>query len=191
MEKINIEKQNALNNGKGKIIAKMNALIDTQIIQALYDASKCGVEITLIVRGMCCLIPNVKNLSENIKVYSIVGRYLEHSRIYYFYNSGDEEIYLASADWMQRNFDRRVETLFPLEDENIKQKVMKYLKVILSDNVKMRQLNSNGLYEKVVPKKNEPRVCSQELLYKIISEEIVKKNTQEKKVFIPRSKPGE
>ena len=189
IEKINIEKQNALNGGKGKIVAKMNALIDTKIIMELYEASKAGVEIDLMVRGMCCLVPGVLGQSDNIRVYSIVGRYLEHSRIFWFYNSGDEEIYLASADWMQRNFDKRVELLFPIEDINIKERINKYLKVIFADNVKKRQLQSDGLYERVKPKSKEPRICSQEELYRIIKEEVGKtKETEPKKLFVPRGK---
>lgn len=189
IEKISIEKQNALNGGKGRIVAKMNALIDTKIIMELYEASRAGVEIDLMVRGMCCLVPGVRGQSDNIRVYSIVGRYLEHSRIFWFYNSGDEEIYLASADWMQRNFDKRVELLFPVDDISIKDKISKYLKVIFSDNVKKRQLRSDGLYERVRQKSREPLICSQEELYRMIREEADKtKETEPAKMFVPITK---
>lgn len=100
----------------GRIIAKMNALIDTNIIKTLYEASQAGVQIDLIVRGMCCLLPGIPGVSDNIRVISIVGRYLEHSRIFHFHNNGQEEVFIGSADWMQRNLDRRVEAVTPIED---------------------------------------------------------------------------
>jgi len=132
LEKIEIEKKNAQSGAKSKIIAKMNSLVDTKIIEALYEASNAGVEIKLIVRGMASIRPGVKGLSENISVISIVDRFLEHSRIFYFYNSGDEDLYVASADWMERNFDRRIEILFPIEDIDVKNEILSILKNITS-----------------------------------------------------------
>lgn len=131
----------------GRIIFKMNSLVDPAIISALYEASNNGVKIDLIVRGICCLVPQVPGLSENIRVLSIVGRFLEHSRIYYFYNNGNEEIYLSSADIMQRNLDRRVETTFPIENEVLKQEIIDtILKITLQDNTKARLLLPSGKY---------------------------------------------
>ena len=119
----------------------MNSLVDPTIIAALYEASNHGVKIDLIVRGICCLVPQVPGLSENIVVRSIVGRFLEHSRVYYFYNGGNEQIYLGSADLMQRNLDRRVETLFPIEDKGIKKSIKEtLLDVSLKENQNARIL---------------------------------------------------
>lgn len=143
------EMKNAKNGKKSRIVVKINSLIDEQIISTLYEASNAGVEIDLIVRGMCCLQPGIKGLSERICVRSIVGRFLEHSRIFYFYNDGDELIYLSSADWMGRNLDRRVEVLFPVEDFDARKKVKGILDLCLRDTVKSRILNSSGTYTRV------------------------------------------
>jgi polyphosphate kinase len=162
---INKETKNKLETGKGKIVAKLNSLVDEGIIYALYEASCAGVEIDLIVRGICCLRPGIPGVSDNIKVRSIVGRYLEHSRIYYFYNNGEELIYLSSADWMGRNLDRRVETMFPIEDKEIKTKVKDILNICLKDTLKARILKSNGSYVKV-DKRGKELLNSQEYFYK-------------------------
>lgn len=149
----------------GKIIWKLNSLVDPVIISALYEASNSGVEIKLIVRGICCLVPGVENLSQNIEVRSIVGRFLEHSRIFYFYNDGSEEVYLSSADMMQRNLDRRVEVTFPIEDPILKQDLVKtVLKYSLKDNVKARKLNPDGTYTLLKPLSGEKKIYSQEWL---------------------------
>ena len=131
---INRERDNALAGKKARIIAKMNSLCDMEVIKALYEASSAGVEIDLIVRGICCLKTNIPGISENIRVRSIVGRFLEHSRVFYFLNSGNEEIYMGSADWMPRNLDKRVEILFPVEDSKLKSKVKEILDIQLRDN---------------------------------------------------------
>lgn len=131
---INRERNNALAGKKARIIAKMNSLCDLDVIKALYEASAAGVKIDLIVRGICCLKTDIPQISENIKVRSIVGRFLEHSRVFYFLNSGNEEIYMGSADWMPRNLDKRVEILFPVEDEDLKKKVKDILDIQLRDN---------------------------------------------------------
>ena len=149
LEKISQETKNARKGKKSRIIAKMNSLVDANIIDALYDASCAGVKIDLIVRGICCLRPGVPGLSENITVRSITGRFLEHSRIYYFYNEGQEDIYLSSADWMPRNLIRRVELLFPVEDPDCKARVMEVLDVELEDTVRSHFLDSDGSYHKL------------------------------------------
>ncbi|BED91866.1 MAG: RNA degradosome polyphosphate kinase [Candidatus Improbicoccus pseudotrichonymphae] len=134
----------------GKIIFKTNSLTDKKITKLLYKASSKGVKIILIVRGACCLIPNVKNLSENIKVISIVGRFLEHNRIFYFENANMPKIYLGSADLMKRNLDKRVEVIFPVEDENSKNKILDIINVILKDNVNSYCQNSKAKYKKTI-----------------------------------------
>lgn len=145
--------ENEINNSKkglkSKIILKVNSILDKKIIDKLYRASSCGVKIRLIVRGMCGVIPEMKGISDNIKVRSIVGKLLEHSRIFYFENAGDPKIYLGSADIMSRNLDKRVEVLFPIEDNIIKSKIMTILKIMLSDNMNARLLDNHGKYHRV------------------------------------------
>jgi len=123
---------------KAKIVLKMNSLQDPEMIDKLYEASKAGVEIKLIVRGICCLVPGIKGKSDNIKVISIVDRFLEHARIFVFHNGGDERIYLSSADWMTRNLSYRIETVFPIYDEKLRKEIWDMLNIQLSDNVKAR-----------------------------------------------------
>lgn len=163
LEKIGQEAKNARNGKKSRIIAKMNSLVDASIIDALYDASCAGVKIDLIVRGICCLRPGVAGLSENITVRSITGRFLEHSRIYYFYNEGQEDIYLSSADWMPRNLIRRVELLFPVEDPDCKARVMEVLNIELEDTVRSHFLDQNGSYHKL-DLRGKKKLDSQEAL---------------------------
>ncbi len=129
---------------KGRIVAKMNSLVDPEVIEALYKASQRGVKIDLIVRGICCLRPGIPGVSENIKVISIVGKYLEHSRIFYF--SKDDQLFISSADWMPRNFHRRVETLIPIKNEKLKKKLKEILEIQLKDTAKARILQSDGTY---------------------------------------------
>ncbi|HET9494322.1 MAG TPA: polyphosphate kinase 1 [Chloroflexia bacterium] len=141
--------------GNGRLIFKMNSLVDPALIEVLYRASQAGVKVDLLVRGICCLRPGVPNVSENIRVISIVGRFLEHSRIFYFRNNGKEDLFMGSADLMPRNLDHRVETLFPIEDEGIKRQVISdVLESYLRDNVKARILQSDGTYVQQHPGKN-------------------------------------
>src|ERR1700730_10618979 len=141
------EVEHQIRGGNGRLIFKMNALVDPEIIRLLYQASEAGVKVDLLVRGICCLRPGLPGVSENIQVISIVGRFLEHSRIYYFHNNGDEEIYLGSADLMPRNLDRRVEVLFPINGrESIQHVKREILDVYLADTVKARQMRSDGSY---------------------------------------------
>ncbi|HEY9752300.1 MAG TPA: polyphosphate kinase 1, partial [Coleofasciculaceae cyanobacterium] len=135
----------------GRIIAKMNSLVDPTIIQALYRASQSGVQIDLIIRGICCLRPGVPELSENIRVISIIGRYLEHSRIFYFHNNGDEETFIGSADWMPRNLDRRVEAVVPIEDPDIAKDLQEILGILLADNRQAWELQADGNYTQRQP----------------------------------------
>jgi len=141
-----IDREAAL-GAKGRIIAKMNALVDGPVIKALYRASQAGASIDLVVRGICCLRPGVPGVSDNIRVISIVDRFLEHARIFYFENGGKREVYLSSADWMPRNFQRRVEAMFPIEDEGLRDRVLnEILGIALEDNVKARRLGPDGIY---------------------------------------------
>ncbi|MEO7673127.1 MAG: polyphosphate kinase 1 [Pyrinomonadaceae bacterium] len=146
------EAENARDGRPAGIIAKINRLADSRIVNALYEASRAGVEIDLIVRGICTLRPGVPGLSENIRVRSVVGRLLEHSRVYCFMNGGDREVFIGSSDWMPRNLDRRVEVLAPIEDENIRQFLIgEYLASYLQDNVKARKLMPDGSYTRFGP----------------------------------------
>ena len=146
----------------GRIVAKMNRLADAGIVDALYDASRAGVEIDLIVRGVCTLRPGVIGLSDNIRVRSIVGSLLEHSRLYYFENGGDSELYTGSADWMPRNLDRRVEVLAPINSPSIKKYLHdEFLRSYLTDNLKARELRPDGSYRRVIPALGEASVDSQ------------------------------
>ena len=158
----------ALEGRPAHIMAKVNALTDPKIIRALYKASQSGVKIDLVVRGMCCLRPGIAGVSHNIQVRSIVGRFLEHSRIYYFLNGGDELLYLSSADWMERNLDKRVETCFPIEGKKLITRVKKELESYLSDNTQAWVLQSDGNYLRQQPTGNQnPRNAQAFLLDKL------------------------
>jgi polyphosphate kinase len=146
LELIKREIENVKNGFSGRIVAKMNALVDPQIISTLYEASRAGVQIDLIIRGICCLRPGLPNLSENIRVISIIGRFLEHSRIFYFYNNSQEEIYIGSADWMRRNLDRRVEVITPIKDQDIAKDLQEILGIMLADNRHAWELQPDGSY---------------------------------------------
>jgi polyphosphate kinase len=162
LELIEFEAQAASENRPARIIAKMNSLIEPKIINALYEASQAGVKITLIVRGICSLRPGIDGLSENIEVRSIIGRFLEHTRVFYFLNGDNPLVYLSSADWMGRNFFNRVEPCFPIEDKKIKKRVIKDLNYYIEDNYQAWLLQANGKYKRV-KSKNE-RVSAQENL---------------------------
>lgn len=179
------EIENVNKGGKGRLIFKMNSLVDPLLIAALYEASKKGVQIDMIIRGICCLLPQVPGLSENIRVMSIVGRFLEHSRAYYFYNNGNEELYLGSADLMPRNLDRRVEVTFPVYNETIKKEIIeKLLMVGITDNVKGRIMLPTGKYVFNHPVLTENKTNLQEYLmqkasgkvHKLVRREKVSKN---------------
>jgi polyphosphate kinase len=157
------ETDHARNGRPARIIAKMNALTDVEIIKKLYEASQAGVEIDLIVRGMCCLRPGLKGISQTIRVISIVGRYLEHSRIFHFQNDGKEDVYIGSADWMTRNLDRRVEAVTPIEDPKLKGELKAILDILLTDNRQAWELHSNGEYIQRQPAKGEASRIAQNI----------------------------
>ncbi|HEY9145270.1 MAG TPA: RNA degradosome polyphosphate kinase, partial [Thiobacillus sp.] len=147
------------------VIAKMNALLEPETINTLYEASQAGVKVDLIVRGVCALRPGVKGLSENIRVRSIIGRFLEHTRIFYFRNGGKEDIYLASADWMDRNFFRRIETAFPVLNPKLKKRVIaEGLKPYLRDNVQAWDMLPDGSYRRRAKRRAKPYSAQVELL---------------------------
>jgi len=146
---ISLETEHARNGGEARIVAKCNSLADPEIIQALYGAAQAGVNIHLNIRGIYCLMPQVSGLSDRIRVTSIIDRFLEHSRIFYFYHGGDRLVFMSSADLMPRNLDRRVELLIPILDEECKQRVIELLELCLDDNVKARRILPSGGYETV------------------------------------------
>jgi polyphosphate kinase len=160
LEMIEREAKHAAEGRGGRIIAKMNAIVDPEIIEALYDASRAGVQIDLIVRGICCLRPGIEGVSDHIRVISIVGRFLEHSRVYYFRNAGEEEFYFGSADWMPRNFDRRVEAVAPVEDPDLHERLRSLLDTCLNDNRQAWDLQSDGSYVQRQPN-GEPEHSAQ------------------------------
>jgi polyphosphate kinase len=165
LERIEREITRQKKHGDGHIVFKMNALQDPECIAALYRASQAGINVDLQVRGICCLRPGVPGISENISVSSIVGRFLEHARIYYFRNGGDEEVFLGSADLMPRNLDRRVEELFPLEDKKIRSALINcIIPVQLRDTEKLRLLKSDGSYARVQPEAGEEELNAQSWL---------------------------
>jgi polyphosphate kinase len=161
IDKIQRETENAKAGKDARIIAKVNSLNEPQLIDALYEASQAGVKVDLIVRGICTLRPGVKGLSENIHVRSIVGRFLEHSRVYYFFNDGDEEYYCSSADWMERNMFRRNESCFEIRQKAMKEQLQTHLELFLADNCQAWILAGDGSYERQSPG-GEARISAQE-----------------------------
>lgn len=181
------EIRNAKEGFGGQIIFKMNSLVDESMIRLLYEASEAGVDIKLIIRGICCLVPEYPQVSENIEVRSIVGKLLEHSRIFYFYNAGQEKIFMSSADLMPRNLDRRVELLFPVEDECNKARVKNIINLYLSDTDKTRILHSTGAYSRVDKRGKEP-LNVQDYFYDYIKNKIDNRfNFNEITEFKPRT----
>jgi polyphosphate kinase len=186
------ETKHAKEGRKGRIIAKVNSLSDKGIIAALYEASAAGVEIDLIVRGICCLKTGVPGVSEHIRVRSIVGEFLEHSRIYYFYNDGIEELYCASADWMPRNLDRRVEIMFPVESPELVARIKGILQTELDDNVKASVLQADGTYAKP-DRRGKASVLSQEVFCEE-AERLARKEEEQADIaraFTPKMHPND
>ncbi len=185
MRLIRRETEHARNHEPARIVAKMNSLCDKEIIAALYEASAAGVEIDLVIRGICCLKTGIPGISETIHVRSIVGNFLEHARIFYFRNGGNEEFYMGSADWMPRNLDKRVEIMFPVEDPVLREKVRHILQVQLDDNVKAHILQPSGIYEKI-DKRGKVLVNAQETFCEeAIAAAKTQTETVSSRVFIP------
>ena len=184
---INREIERSNTENPGLIIAKMNSLTHEEVISALYKASQAGVKVLLNIRGICMLVPGLEGLSENIKVVSIVDRYLEHSRIFYFQNGGTPELYCSSADWMNRNLDRRIELMFPILDKSAFEDVKSILDTYFADNTTAMELQSNGSWIPVERGKKENPVRAQEVLYKKYKAlEEKKPNVSEKKFEVRR-----
>lgn len=184
------ETRNARDGKQAYIRAKMNSLCDQEMIEALYEASTAGVKIDLLIRGICCLRAGIKGVSENIQVRSIVGNYLEHSRIFDFCNDGHNEVYMGSADWMPRNLDRRVEIVFPVLDEELKKKVLHILDVEFEDNVKAHLLQEDGTYEKI-DKRGKVLINSQEIFCKEADQSVPhQEKAYEDRVFVPAEPVG-
>ena len=188
---IDREAENARMGKSAKIIAKMNSLCDPTIIRALYEASNAGVKIELIVRGICCLKTGIPGLSENITVRSIVGNFLEHARIFYFYNDGFEDVYMGSADWMPRNLDKRVEITFPVEDEDLKKRVIEILEIQLSDTLKAHIMQPDGSYAKQDLRGREKLEAQNYFCKQAMGS--LKEDDKKKvsRIFIPRMKIGD
>lgn len=165
LDYIKQETDNAIEGKEARVIAKMNALVEPEIIRALYKASMAGVKVDLIIRGICCLRPGIKGVSENIQVRSIIGRFLEHTRIFYFHNDGKPDLFCASADWMQRNLFHRVEACFPIEEKRPRDQIIKFgLMNYLSDNTQAWILQTDGSYRQAKPGNAKPRSAQQVLL---------------------------
>ncbi len=170
IEKIEREAQHALAGRPARLVVKVNSLVETRIIEALYGASMAGVRIDLIVRGMCSLRPGVAGISHNIRVRSVIGRFLEHTRVFYFENGGEPELFCSSADWMERNFFRRVETCFPIERPDLRDRVMEDLELYLRDNSQAWLLDTGGQYHRATPDQGEPAVVAQAELLRLRAE---------------------
>ncbi len=172
LDRIERETRHAAEGRAARIIVKVNALVESQVIQALYRASMAGVRVDLIVRGICCLRPGVPGVSDRIRVRSVVGRFLEHTRVYYFLNGGECEVFCASADWMERNFFRRVETCFPIESRALRDRVIKELKFYLKDNTQAWVLKSDGTYHRRVPRAGAVAFSAQQRLLELLASPI-------------------
>jgi polyphosphate kinase len=185
LEMIEVETQHARQGRRAAIMAKMNSLGDPQVIDALYEASQAGVPIQLNVRGICCLRPRVPGLSDNVRVVSIVDRFLEHSRILYFYHGGDERTFISSADWMPRNLDRRIELLVPVEDTAARRRLIGILETCFRDTVKAREIRPDGQYERILPPDGGEAVRSQEALYRQACDRATRSQRSQVTVFEP------
>ena len=189
VELIDRERSHAEAGRPGWIVVKMNSLVEPSTIDALYRASQAGVRIDLVIRGICCLRPGIPGVSDRIRVISIVDKFLEHSRIFYFENGGEPDVFLASADWMPRNFFRRIEVMFPLVDDGLKRRVVdEILPVILSDNVKARELGTDGRYQRAAPPPDAPRVRSQVVLQEV-AREAAREGERAARRLMPESGP--
>ena len=177
--KLNREIKNAKEGKEAYAFIKMNSLVDETLIRKLYQASMAGVKIRLLVRGICSLMPGIKGLSENIEIHSIIGRYLEHSRVFIFANNGKEEIFISSADWMERNLDFRVEVSVAIYDEIVRKEIRDFMELQWQDNVKARIVEKNQPNEYVDREEGQPKVRAQMDIYELIK----KQQTEIKKKF--------
>ena len=185
LELIDRERRHAEAGRAARIIVKMNALVEPSVIDALYRASQAGVSIELVIRGTCCLRPGIAGFSDNIRVISVVDKFLEHSRIFYFENAGTSDVFLGSADWMPRNFFRRIEVMFPVEDPRLKSRLTdELLQLVLHDNVKARQLQADGTYVRLKPADGEPVVRSQ-TTFQTLARESAREATDPAFRFVP------
>lgn len=189
LELIGREASRAENSGSGRIVAKMNALADPEVIEALYNASAKGVEILLNIRGICMLVPGVSGLSENIRVVSVIDRYLEHARIFCFENGGNPEVYLSSADWMPRNLEKRVELMFPIRDPGIRRRIEEMMELFFRDNQKAHELMTDGSWRRLKPGKGQAPLRAQETQYEKICSRIAVESTEVRQEFKVRRKP--
>lgn len=189
LEMIEMETKRKEQGEDAQIIAKLNSLVDPEIIEALYQASQAGVKIRLNIRGICCLKPGVKGISDSIEVVSIVDRFLEHARILYFHHGGDPRVFISSADWMPRNLDRRIELLVPVEDPDNRRRLMDILNSYFDDNVKARRLAADGAYKPVKPGRKKP-YRSQQILYEEAVKLVKQAERSEQTVFEPHRAPG-
>ncbi len=190
LDLIEAETQRCREGQKGEIIAKLNALVDTEVIDALYRASQAGVNVQLNIRGVCCLIPGVEGLSESIQVVSIVDRFLEHARIIYFRHGGDAELFISSADWMPRNLDRRVELLVPIVDEGCRRKLLRSLQDYFRDNQNTWQMLATGKYQRLQPAEPKNSVRIQRLLYQRACKEMRESKQNRHATFETRQRRG-
>lgn len=190
LEMIEAETERKKHGQKALIMAKLNALVDARMIEALYAASQAGVKVRLNIRGICCLRPGVPGLSDNITVTGVIDRYLEHARILYFHHGGDDRLFISSADWMPRNLDRRVELLVPVEDPACRAKLMSILKTHFADNVKARRLLPDGRYERVNSGSNTDPLRSQEVLYRRAGQAMEDAERAALTMFEPHRPPG-
>jgi polyphosphate kinase len=188
LELIDAEVERRRQGQRAAITAKLNALVDPALIDALYAASNQGVQVRLNVRGICCLRPGVPGLSENIRVLSIIDRYLEHARVLCFHHGGDPRVFLSSADWMPRNLDRRIELLVPVEDVVCRDRLIAYLECYFRDNVKARQLTSDGSHVRPTGTRDAPHRAQAEL-YQMICERVREAEHQRVTEFIPHRAP--
>jgi polyphosphate kinase len=189
LEMIDMETKRKEQGEEAEIIAKINSLVDPEIIDALYKASQAGVKIRLNVRGICCLKPGVKGISDTIEVVSIVDRFLEHARILYFHHGGDARVFISSADWMPRNLDRRIELLVPVEDPDNRRRLTEILNSYFDDNIKARRLAADGAYKPVKPGRRKPQ-RSQQTLYEEAVKLVKQAERSEQTVFEPHRAPG-
>jgi polyphosphate kinase len=191
IEKIEHERQLQLAGKEGRVIAKINGLLEPAMVQALYRASQAGVKIDLICRGICALRPGLPGVSETVRVLSIVDRFLEHSRVFYFGNSGDPQVYIGSADWMDRNLSRRVEVVFPVEPPELKQRLIReVLAISLADNVKSRELLSDGSYRRIAADPSQPRIRSQERFLELAAQNAARRLSELQTPPVPATPPA-